>query len=239
MATGLGSPNASALAPELCVQTLRLADPGSQRSFLHSSTALTLNAAAGTGVALRFAARGLPKGLSIDPGTGRISGRPARLGTATVTIVAYDQSASRSASFAWTVENRPRVTGAALTSVAAGRPSLTLKLAAGRGAPPLQAVQLVLPNGLAFTARPRPQITGGSGKRLPSSTAVRDGALDIALRSGSRVVEIAIGSRDLKTASSLISAVARGRRARLTLRLIAADSAGTVATIAVTLVARS
>ncbi|MGH2929914.1 MAG: S53 family peptidase, partial [Solirubrobacteraceae bacterium] len=69
LATGLGSPDAAALVPALCANTVRLRDPGDQRSTLHASVSLTLHAddTAATPVTFgrfgRSGASGLPRGL--------------------------------------------------------------------------------------------------------------------------------------------------------------------------------
>ena len=86
MATGLGSPNGSSLAGALCTDAISLANPGAQRSTLHSAgQPPDQGRPTPAGQACTYSATGLPAGLSIDTSTGKITGRPSRLGTSTVT----------------------------------------------------------------------------------------------------------------------------------------------------------
>jgi hypothetical protein len=57
-----------------------------------------------SGQTLTYSASGLPAGLSINSGTGLISGTPTTAGTSSVTVTAADGTgATGSASFTWTV----------------------------------------------------------------------------------------------------------------------------------------
>jgi subtilase family serine protease len=90
LATGLGTPNAAALAGDLCADAVRLVNPGPQRSAAHASVSLSLKGEATPGTTLSYRALGLPPGLSVNPSSGRISGKPQRTGTFTVRISARD-----------------------------------------------------------------------------------------------------------------------------------------------------
>ncbi len=64
------------------------------------------------GATVTWSATGLPTGLSIDPGTGTVSGTPTAVCSCTVTLTATDSSsAADSATFTWTVRSSVTVTG--------------------------------------------------------------------------------------------------------------------------------
>ena len=74
--------------------------------------------------ALTYAATGLPKGLAIDPATGKITGTidpsASANGPYTVTVTATDdKGAATTETFAWTVENDPPTAGAPVPPVSA------------------------------------------------------------------------------------------------------------------------
>ncbi|GAA3113578.1 hypothetical protein GCM10020254_69900 [Streptomyces goshikiensis] len=72
---------------------LKLADPGPQSCKFNQSCVIQLTATGGR-PALRYAATGLPWGMSIDAATGRITGRPWATGTLQVTATATDSAGS-------------------------------------------------------------------------------------------------------------------------------------------------
>jgi subtilase family serine protease len=107
MATGLGTPKASALAPALCRQGLRLASPGARSSVRHRRTSLRLHVSDARHAGLRLTVRGLPPGLHLHAASRRITGRTKRTGTYHVTLRATDSDgAIRSVHFVWTVKRR-------------------------------------------------------------------------------------------------------------------------------------
>jgi len=82
-----------------------VANPGSQTSTV--GTAVTLNSSASGGTApYSWVATGLPAGLSINAGTGQITGTPTTAGTSSVTLTVTDSATpprSGSTTFSWTV----------------------------------------------------------------------------------------------------------------------------------------
>ena len=60
MATGLGSPNGSALASAMCTDAIALANPGAQHSIVGSAVSLQINGADTRGANVSFSATGLP-----------------------------------------------------------------------------------------------------------------------------------------------------------------------------------
>jgi uncharacterized repeat protein (TIGR01451 family) len=108
MATGLGTPNGTALARALCTgggtaNTVTFSSVLNQVTTVGASFSLRVTATDSGGAALTFAATGLPPGLSISS-SGLISGSPSAAGTYPVTVTATDTTnASGSTSFTITV----------------------------------------------------------------------------------------------------------------------------------------
>jgi hypothetical protein len=192
-ASGLGSPNAAALAGTLCADGLRLTNPGPQHSAAQASVTLRLRAGDVRGSAVRFKATRLPPGLSLARTTGRITGRPRRPGTYHVTVIAQDaQDATAGAAFTWSIGSAPRILDAALTGLAQHRPALTFTVVAGRGAPALREFLVTVPDDL--------QLVSGHGVKAVVTGAARphfsaravSGALRIELGRGLRRVRLTL-----------------------------------------------
>jgi beta-glucosidase len=85
--------------------TVKVPAQKSQTSVIGSTVLLPIKAVDSVGgQQLRYAASGLPGGLSIDPSTGTITGEALHAGASTVTVTATDQNAFEgSASFSWTI----------------------------------------------------------------------------------------------------------------------------------------
>jgi subtilase family serine protease len=150
MASGLGTPNASSLAPALCADSLRLANPGPTSSTVRKRVAVQIRVS-GPAAGVRFGATGLPAGLGIDPNTGLISGVPRRIGTYGVTVSARDAvGESTRMSFLWTVGGPPTASHGSLR-----RGRLALTVTHGRDAPALARIRIALPHGLRFRGRAR------------------------------------------------------------------------------------
>jgi serine protease len=91
--------------------------PAAQTSTVGTAVSLQVQAAdSASGQTLTYSATGLPAGVTIDSGSGLISGTPTTAGTSTVTVTATDTTAaSGSASFGWTV-NGTTGGGSAITN---------------------------------------------------------------------------------------------------------------------------
>jgi pro-kumamolisin-like protein/putative Ig domain-containing protein/subtilase family protein len=236
MASGLGSPNAAALAGALCVRTVRIADPGAQHTFVGTRVSLALHAA---GSDLRYTVAKLPAGLSLNASTGRITGRPRRAGTSAVTVdVLAAGGAKRAVAFTWTVDTRPHVAHASLTSVAAGHPALTLTIAAGHDEPALHAVRITLPAGLSF-AGTRAVSARIVGRRVAETATLARRALTVVLASPRSTFTVNVAYASLKASSGLAARVARGARPRLRVLVTAGDSGGQSASVPVLVTPRS
>jgi subtilase family serine protease len=226
MATGLGTPNASALAATMCVDAISLANPGTQRSLLGSTVNLKISAIATRGAAVTYSAAGLPSGLSLNTSTGRITGRPNRLGTSTVTIAAADAAGSTAqTTFGWTIEAAPKLSRTSLSSVGAARPKLTFTVTAGKDAPELKSINVTLPRGLHFTkSRATVTVTGKNGRRLKFTVSLQRAALVLKLRSATEEVRVTIASPRLAASGSLTSALARHQATHVTLTVRVTDA---------------
>lgn len=85
--------------------TVTVTDPGDRTATVGTATSLQIVASdSAGGQVLAYGATGLPPGLSIDRGSGLISGTPTTAGTYSVTVTVTDATgASGSARFTWTV----------------------------------------------------------------------------------------------------------------------------------------
>ncbi|MFE0464209.1 putative Ig domain-containing protein [Kitasatospora sp. NPDC058965] len=83
--------------------SVTVTNPGNQTGTVGTAASLQVSASDTLNKALTYSATGLPAGLSIDAGTGLISGTPSAAGTSNVTVTADSGSATGSTSFTWTV----------------------------------------------------------------------------------------------------------------------------------------
>ena len=159
MATGLGSPNATALAQSLCTDAIALSNPGPQGSTVKKSLSLQIKAADTRGAAVTYTATGLPSGLTINGSTGKITGQPKRIGNSTVTVIVADSAGTTAqTTFDWTIEGAPTVSHLSLSSVGAGRPRLSFTVRPGATSP--RSRRSSLPCRAACTSRsPAPTVT--------------------------------------------------------------------------------
>jgi subtilase family serine protease len=226
MATGLGSPNGTALAQALCTDAITLANPGSQRSTVKTSVSLQIRAADTRGAAVTYKATGLPSGLAINGSTGKITGRPNRLGTSTVTTtVANAEGTGAETTFAWTIQGAPTLSHLSLSSVGVARPRLSFTVTAGRGAPSVKSINVTLPRGLHFTSsRSTVTVKGGKGKSLKFTARLVRGALVLTLRTATPQARVMISSPRLAASGSLTSAIARHQAGRVTLTMRVTDA---------------
>nr|WP_241518937.1 putative Ig domain-containing protein [Streptomyces sp. CB03238] len=80
-----------------------MTDPGARTCAFNQSCTVQITATGGK-APLKYAATGLPFGLSIDAATGRITGKPWQVGTLRVTATVTDSTgASAAAAFPLTV----------------------------------------------------------------------------------------------------------------------------------------
>jgi hypothetical protein len=220
MATGLGTPNATALAQNLCAPAIGVSNPGAQTTRIHTAASLQVAATDSAGNALTFSATGLPPGLSINGATGAISGTSGTPGVYGVTVRATDTRGSfGTTTFNWTIQGLPKTSRASLTGVRRGTPTLKFTIAAGSAAPKLKKIVVTLPSGLSFSHKSRDLRRGI--KPHGASFKVRGGKLTITLKSGSPKVVVTISPPALSESRAL-----RHRHRKLKFVLQAIDASG-------------
>ena len=226
MATGLGSPNGTALVQSLCSDAISMPSPGSQFSAVRKAVSLQLKAVSTRGDGVTYKATGLPSGLSLDASTGKVTGKPNRLGTSTVTVTATDAAdTTTQTTFRWTIENPPALSRVSLSSVGASRPTLSFTVTAGRDEPALKSISIVLPRGLHFTkSRSTVSVTGPRGKHLRFTASLKDGGLVVTLRTATPQARVTISSPRLAASGSLTAALARHQATRVTLTVRVTDA---------------
>ena len=241
LATGLGSMNAPTLAASLCaarapVYTVSVTSPGTQSSFVGTPISLAVTGADSGGVALGYAASGLPAGLTMAT-NGVISGTPTTAQAATVTVYAADAYTNAgSTTFTWSIVNRPppiirhRPTTKSVTLTGLGRrkPKLTLTLSAGKNAPALMSVAILLPGGLKFAAKTKTLDKGISlksgRKKLKFSIKVKRGALMITFKSATRRATLTLAKPAVTITASEAAKIRRHKVKRLAIVLRTTDT---------------
>jgi subtilase family serine protease len=227
MASGLGTPQAGGLAATLCKATLRVTNPGSQRTTVGQSVGLQLNTAGPVAGRISWRASGLPAGLSISGSTGRVSGRPRTAGVYSVVVSGSDQTGALSQTrFSWTIVGLPTISRVSLTGVARGRPTLSLTIVSGARAAALKSVTIALPAGLRFAARRGAvTVTGARGGRVSFSARIVRGRLQITLASPQTKIGVRVTYAGISTTGGLAGRV-RGHRVKsLQVTVTATDAA--------------
>jgi subtilase family serine protease len=226
MATGLGTPNGAALTVALCADSVSLGNPGAQRSTLNTPVSLQIRGSDTRGARVQFSATSLPAGLSINSSSGKVTGRPRRLGTSTVTVTATNAvGAAAHVAFAWTIQTKPTLSRVSLSRVGAARPGLSFTITAGRDAPKLKSVSVTLPRGLRFTrSRATVKVTGRGNRRVKYTVSLQHGTLVLKLRTAAPQVHVTITYPRLQAGGSLVSALARHRASRVGLTVRATDA---------------
>jgi hypothetical protein len=106
--------------------TVTVNNPGSQTNTVGDAVNVAITATdSAPGQTLTYSASGLPAGLSINPATGVVSGRPTTAGTSSATVTARDPTgAAGSTTFSWTVDPG-QSSGCGTTNVALHKPVLS------------------------------------------------------------------------------------------------------------------
>jgi len=148
MATGLGSPNVTALVAGLCSAALRPTAIGSQLAFRDAAVHLLIRAHDFDGATVHYVVDGLPAGLSFDSADHTIVGTARRAGDYRVLVTIYDGAGSlRQERFSWTVARRPKVSAARISGA-----TLSLTITRGFYEPKLRHVTIVFSDGRRFSA---------------------------------------------------------------------------------------
>ena len=226
MASGLGTPNGSALAAALCTDAIALGNPGAQRSVVNTAVSLQIHASDTRGEGIHYAATGLPGGLSVNASTGKVTGRPLHDGTSTVTVTASDDSGTTARTmFSWTIQSNPSLSRVSLAGVGATRPKLSFTVSAGREAPKLQTLTVTLPSGLSFSrSRAMITISGLRVKHLRFTASLQRGTLVLKLKTAAQQVRVTISYPRLKSGGSLAAQVARHSGGPITITVHVTDA---------------
>ena len=88
-------------------EVVHVVAPGDQSGVVGTSASVQVSGSDSKGKTLEYSATGLPAGLSINPGSGLISGTPTYPGTSPVTVTASSGHASASATFTYAVSPKP------------------------------------------------------------------------------------------------------------------------------------
>ena len=225
MATGLGTPNAAALASNLCAPAVALTQMGAQTSKIHAPANLQVIASDTAGYPVSFSAAALPPGLSIGSSNGTISGHATTAGVYSVTVHASDtRGGIGTMTFGWTVEGLPSESRGSLKGTGHGHPKLSFGLAAGSFAPSLQKIVVMLPKGLNFSHRGLKKGVAVNGShRL--SFKLSGSRLTITLKSSTTQAKVTIAPPALGESGSV-----RGGHKKLKFGLQAIDTSGSAAT---------
>jgi hypothetical protein len=233
LATGLGSPDAAALATALCADSLRLRDPGSLVSVVHSAVDVALAARDAPGASVNYRATGLPAGLRLDPASGAVTGRPQRAGTSTVHVLVADGAADvQSEQFTWAIAAAPKLRGVSLRSVGSGQPQLRFTVRAARGGPAIVQLKVALPAGLRSASRLRSvTVTEAGGQRARFRGSGHGSKLTITLGPPSPSVAVELRYAGIRASGWLVSRVGAGGHPLLRLSVTPRDATGAEAPV--------
>ncbi len=234
MATGLGTPNATALAASLCPAAFRVLSPGRQQTSVGQNVSLQISTNDRRG-GIVYAAAGLPGGLSLNSSTGQITGRPKRAGTNVVVVAASNRDgAVRSTEFIWQVTDRPNVKRATLSGLGTSRPRLGLALVTARSAPGLKSVVVDAPSGLRFTpGRGQVTVRGPGGRRISFKLQVRAGRIQAVLARPQGQLSLTLSSGAIVPSSGLSARARRRPPLFVTLKIVTTDAHGVRTTLRV------
>jgi serine protease len=169
--------------------TVTVTNPGTQSGKVGAVVSLQIQAGdSASGQTLTYSASGLPAGLSINSGSGLISGTPTTATTSSVTVTATDTTGAKgSASFSWSISpsgNTVTVTnpGSQNTPVNSG---VSLQILAGDSAPgqSLTYAATGLPAGL--TINPSTGVISGTTSNTANTYNVKVTATDTTGATGS------------------------------------------------------
>ena len=195
LATGLGTPNASALVQSLCAHTVRLDPISGQSSAIGAAVSLALHATDTPGAAPRYSAAGLPVGLKLDATTGEITGTPARRGEFTVRAGVRDSAGARATiSFSWGIGAAPGV-----SPVSVAGPRLSFTVSSPRGGPSIHSLQVSVPRTLRI--RSERGIVLGAGRSEQVEVRVVRRVVSFTLSPATAAAQITLGPPGLTAVS--------------------------------------
>jgi subtilase family serine protease len=203
LASGLGTPKASALVPALCGQAVHVIDPGTIRNFYRQRVRLALQAKlpAGQLAPITFRSRYLPLGLHLNRSTGVISGRVRTPGVRYVLITASSTAGtSGTVRFNWAVQRRPRLTIASAGATPA--PAVVLKISSGEYETGVKSLEITLPAALRLHAASAVQVQTATGRSLARAVALHGRELMITLQRAHSPLRVVLPTGTLKIGGS-------------------------------------
>jgi hypothetical protein len=196
MASGLGSPNAGILIPQLCASALRLIPIPAQRTA-RQATISPLRVGYGDvpHAGLVLSVRGLPRGLHFNRSRARITGTPRRLGVYHVTISASDRDGARAREkFTWTIGNVTRLLHVSVTGLSARHPTLVFTVTVGRRSPAVRRLIVAVPSELRLRSTRSISVIKAN-RHLRFSAQLSGGRLTLTLRRPQTAVAVVLGPR--------------------------------------------
>jgi subtilase family serine protease len=230
MATGLGSPNVAALAAGLCaarapVLTVTVAGPKRSQATLRTPTRIRVTATDSGGFALRYKAKGLPKGLKMTS-KGVITGKSIRTGRFTVTVTATDSATNTaSTTFALKVVAPPAtISHAELHGVARRRPVLSFEVTRGRFAARLRSLTLHVAKGLHFGKAGRGiRVRVGHHKAHFTAKRSKNGGLTVSLKKPDKAIRVTIKRPSLFASATLARRARHAKKAKVVIHVNVTD----------------
>jgi subtilase family serine protease len=242
MATGLGVPNAAAVAAGLCalrapVYTVTVANPGHRTAYLRTKFDLPVRGQDSGRVALSYSATGLPPGFAITALTGAISGEATKTGTYHVTVTAHDSDANlgQAAFTLRVIKPPPRFSAVRITGVAELRPRLSFTVEEGRFSPALRSITVTLPAGLRFGASGRGVRLREPRRRARFSARRVRRSLTVRFETLQKRVVMTVGAPTLSATGTLARRARRGDPGTVAIGLTATDGRRTTSRLSVRL----
>jgi subtilase family serine protease len=215
MTTGLGTPISPTLASSLCavkapVYAVTVTGPGNQSGTVGKAVSVHMHATDSGGAAVFYTASGLPAGLTINPASGLISGKPTTAGTSSVGVFATDavhNTGGTRFTFKVIKVGKPTTSHDKLQGLSKGKPKLSFTAVAGSNAPALKSVSIGLPGGLSFAKKSKTLDKGlvvkSGSKRLKFKLHLSHGSLTISFTKSTRKVTVTIAKPAIAVSSSL------------------------------------
>jgi subtilase family serine protease len=199
LASGLGTPKASALVPALCEQAVHVTDPGTIRDFYSQDVRLALKVSLPVGQAgpISFRSKYLPIGLHLNRSTGVISGRVRAPGVRYVLITASTAAGTYgTVRFNWAVQRRPRLSVEVAGTATA--PAVALSVSSGQYETGVSVLAIRLPAALHLRGASAVKVQTITGRSLAHVARLRGRTLLIRLRAAHSPLTIVLPTGSLK-----------------------------------------
>jgi hypothetical protein len=217
-----------------------ITQPGSQTGRVATPESVLVYATDSRGLRLSYRASGLPPGLSINSGSGLVSGTPRQAGRSTPTVTATDSAGgSASATFSWVIAGRPALISKSLKLVHGRKPRLLLKLRAGTDAAAIKSITLQPRSAAIRFSTNHHSIARGivvsAGQRLKLVGRGRRGSLTITVSraAGARSLSLRIDVPEISLSRSLMAMIGAHRRSAAKLTLVVKDAQGVATSLTI------